>query len=62
MRIAIGQLWQESNTFNPRPTTRADFEKFGVLRGPDLIEHMADTNELGGIITRWETESVPYTR
>src|SRR5436853_6960804 len=50
MRIAIGQLWQESNTFNPLPTTRTDFEHFGVLRGDDLIARMADTNELGGFI------------
>src|SRR5947209_20341914 len=50
MRIAIGQLWQESNTFNPLPTTRADFETFGVLRGADMVERMADTNELGGFI------------
>src|SRR5713226_6623221 len=50
MRIAIGQLWQESNTFNPLPTTRQDFEDFGVLRGPKLVERMADMNELGGFI------------
>src|SRR5205807_3880730 len=50
MRIAIGQLWQETNTFNPLPTTRADFEAFGVFRGADLIERMAETNELGGFI------------
>src|SRR5579859_4590658 len=56
MRIAIGQLWQESNTFNPIPTTRADFEHFGIVRGAELIERMADTNELGGFIQslrRW---------
>ena len=50
MRIAVGQLWQETNTFNPAPTTRADFEAFGVVRGAELIERMADTNELGGFI------------
>lgn len=50
MRIAIGQLWQETNTFNPRPTTRADFEDFGVLRGQAVVERMAETNELGGFI------------
>ena len=50
MRIAIGQLWQETNTFNPLPTTRADFDQFGVLRGDDVVEQMADTNELGGFI------------
>src|SRR5260370_273775 len=50
MRIAVGQLWQETNTFNPLPTTRADFEAFGVTRGAELVERMADTNELGGFI------------
>lgn len=50
MRIAIGQLWQETNTFNPLPTTRQDFEDFGVVRGEELVEKMADTNELGGFI------------
>src|ERR1700722_5366639 len=56
VRIAIGQLWQETNTFNPLPTTQQDFEHFGVLRGSDLVEQMADTNELGGFIwslRRW---------
>lgn len=50
MRIAIGQIWQESNTFNPQRTTRADFEQFGVLRGAELVSQMAETNELGGFI------------
>jgi microcystin degradation protein MlrC len=50
MRIAIGQLWQESNTFNPIPTSMADFEAFGISEGDDLIRRMADTNELGGFI------------
>ena len=56
MRIAIGQVWQETNTLNPIATTRQDFEAFGVLRGADLIREMADTNELGGFIQslrRW---------
>jgi microcystin degradation protein MlrC len=50
MRVAIAQLWQESNTFNSLPTTRADFDALGVLRGRELVEQMADTNELGGFI------------
>src|SRR5947209_6726731 len=50
MRIAIGQLCQESNTFNPIPTTRADFAAFGIHGGADLVERMAQTNELGGFI------------
>jgi microcystin degradation protein MlrC len=50
MRVAIGQLCQESNTFNPIPTARADFEAFGVYSGPELVERMAQTNEPGGFI------------
>ena len=55
MRIGIGQLWQETNTFNPLPTTRRDFEEFGVLRGAELIERLADTNEPGGFIQTLRT-------
>jgi len=50
MRIAIGQLWQETNTFNPLPTTRADFEPLGIYSGDELIAKMADVNEPGGFI------------
>ena len=50
MRIGIGQLWQETNTFSPLATTRQDFEEFGILRGPALVREMAQTNELGGFI------------
>jgi microcystin degradation protein MlrC len=56
MRIAVGQLWQESNTFNLLPTTRDDFEHFGIVQGAELVERMAETNELGGFIQslgRW---------
>lgn len=55
MRIAIGQLWQETNTLNPLPTTRADFEELGVCRGNDLVKQMADVNELGGFIQSMRT-------
>ena len=50
MRIAIGQLWQESNTFNPVPTTLADFEAFGIHEGAEILQRFAETNELGGFI------------
>ncbi len=50
MRIALGQLWQETNTFNPLRTARADFEAFGVLRGDQMLREMSNTNELGGMI------------
>ena len=50
MRIAVGQIWQETNTLNPCPTTREDFELFGVSHGPEMVSEMAHTNELGGFI------------
>jgi microcystin degradation protein MlrC len=50
MRIALGQIWQETNTFNPLRTTRRDFEAFGVSRGEEMLQRMAGTNELGGFI------------
>ena len=50
MRIALGQIWQETNTFNPIRTTRLDFEAFGVSRGDEMLRQMATTNELGGFI------------
>jgi hypothetical protein len=40
----------------PLPSTHADFEHFGIVRGAELVERMADTNELGGFIQllrRW---------
>lgn len=62
MRIGIAQLWQETNTFNPLPTTRRDFEEFGVLRGRELLEQLADTNEPGGFmqaLARWPEKPEP---
>ena len=50
MRIAVGQLWQETNTLNPLPTTRADFEPLGIYVGDELITRLADVNEPGGFI------------
>lgn len=67
MRIAIGQICQETNTFNPLPTTRANFEAFEPLRGAEILARMATTNELGGMIQslrKWpeQPEIVPLLR
>ncbi len=50
MRIAIGQLWQETNTFNRNPTTRDDFENWGIAVGDDIVAKYGETGELGGIV------------
>ena len=50
MRIAVGQLWQETNTFNRNATTFADFENWGVALGDQVIEEFGRTGELGGFL------------
>lgn len=55
MRIAIGQICQESNTFSPLRTARAAFNQFGVFCGDGLVGPMAQTSELGGFIQSLQT-------
>ena len=50
MRIAVGQLWQETNTFNRNPTTLSDFEHWGLVTGEKIIEEYGDTGELSGFL------------
>ncbi len=51
MRIAIGQMWQESNTFNRNPTRWSDFENWGLAVGQQIFEKYSDTGELGGFLS-----------
>ena len=51
MRIAVGQLWQETNTFNRNPTTLDHFENWGVATGNAVLEQYGETGELGGFLT-----------
>ena len=37
MRIAVGQIFQESNTFSPMPTTLETFESVHLWRGEQLL-------------------------
>jgi microcystin degradation protein MlrC len=41
MRIGVGQLWRETNAFNPLPTTCRDFNGFGVCRGDRAVKTLA---------------------
>ncbi len=50
MRIAIGQLWQETNTFNRNPTRLEDFENWGVAYGEDIVARYGETGEIGGFL------------
>jgi microcystin degradation protein MlrC len=50
MRIAVGQLWQETNTFNRNPTNIAAFKDWGVAVGPEVLSRYGNTGEIGGFV------------
>lgn len=51
MRIAIGELKQESNTFATRPTTLEDFRAWHLWSGEEVIHRSRDTNcEVAGFL------------
>jgi microcystin degradation protein MlrC len=52
LRIAIGEIKQESNSFSPWPTTLASFEESYLLEGADIIARLADSNcEIAGFLS-----------
>lgn len=67
MRVAVIHIGQETDTFNPRHTTWADFESFGIYRGAEIFEHMRGLGQVGGYMAvaaarESEIESVPIVR
>ena len=51
LKIAIGGIWHETNTFSYATTTLDDFECYQLARSEQLIHLYQDTNtELGGVI------------
>jgi len=59
MRIAIGQLWQKSNTFNRNPTQLYDFRHWGISQGDELLSKYRETGELAGFINGCQSWSQP---
>lgn len=55
MRIAIGQLWQKTNSFNPNSTAMYDFRHWGISRGEEVVSKYRETGELGGFIQGCES-------
>ena len=49
-RIGILQIWQESNDFNPQLTVLADFKRYGLVEGSEVLEKFGEVDELGGFI------------
>lgn len=67
MRVAVGQLWQETNTFNPNPTRLSDFEAMGIAFGSEILERFSETGELSGFLSEFrkskpDTEFVGLSR
>jgi len=59
LKVAIGMMWQENNTFSPVKTALEDFERFGVYYGEDVIERCrGSSTALGGFIEAAEEEGV----
>ena len=52
LKIAIGGIWHETNTFSSVKTTYEDFVHYQLVRDEQLVRRYRDTNtELGGIIS-----------
>ena len=67
MRIALIQVMQETCSFNPTPTTLADFASFGILEGPELLAHSDSVGPIGGYLeavarSGLTVETVPIVR
>jgi microcystin degradation protein MlrC len=50
MRVATIQIGQETNDFNPNPTTLADFAGYGIYEGAECLEKLRGTGQLGGCV------------
>lgn len=62
MRIAVAQLKQEANHFNPQLCRLEHFEANGLLYGQEVLEKYGPNTELGGAITelrKYDADLVP---
>ena len=59
MRIAIGQMWQKTNTFNRNPTRLYDFRHWGISQGDELLTKYREAGELAGFISGCESWGEP---
>lgn len=67
MRIAIAQIAQETDVFNPVPTGLKDFELGGLYFGEEILEKMPGVGEIGGFLVaaeekEGEVEPLPIIR
>ncbi|MBU3737350.1 MAG: M81 family metallopeptidase [Rhodoferax sp.] len=67
MRLALIHIGQETNDFNPVPTTLRDYESFGVVEGPEILTAFRGMGQVGGHLKAAEDagpgiETVPVIR
>ncbi|MCU0984272.1 MAG: M81 family metallopeptidase [Acetobacteraceae bacterium] len=48
MRIGLIHIAQETNDFNPAPTTLDDYRAFGLHEGADVLAHAGKTGQVAG--------------
>src|SRR5262245_12939616 len=67
MRLALIDIGQETNDFNPVPTTLRDYEAFGIFEGNEILAKLRGMGQVGGYIDAIERsgraiETVPIIR
>jgi microcystin degradation protein MlrC len=67
MRLALIDIGQETNDFNPVPTTLRDYEAFGIFEGSEIFAKLRGMGQVGGYLAAVEQsgraiESVPIIR
>lgn len=50
MRLGLINIGQETNDFNPVPTTLRDFESFGIYEGQKIVEKLHGLGQVGGYL------------
>lgn len=65
MRVALITVGQETDDFNPVPTTMQDYRSFGLYEGAEVIARMRGLGEVGGYLAAVEgseVETLPIIR
>ncbi len=67
MRIALIHVGQETNDFNPLPTTLRDYQSFGIFEGEEMLRRFKGMGQIGGYLDAVEKsgkpiETVPIVR
>ncbi|HEV7284981.1 MAG TPA: M81 family metallopeptidase, partial [Kaistia sp.] len=67
LRIAVIHISQETNDFNPVPTTLDDYAGFGIYEGQEIFEKLRGFGQVGGHLqvmeeSGLEIELIPIIR